>query len=35
MTDDDLTYQVDLPDPDRLTGFSDPVQHYICHVHYG
>ena len=35
MTDDDLTYQIDLPDPDRLTEFSDPVQHYICHVHYG
>ncbi len=35
MTDDDLTYQIDLPDPDRLTEFSDPVQHYICHVNYG
>ncbi|MGB0353375.1 MAG: hypothetical protein ACPGDA_05245 [Paracoccaceae bacterium] len=35
MTDDDLTYQIDLPDPDRLTEFSDPVQHYISHVHYG
>ncbi len=31
----DLTYPPHLRDDDQLTGFSEPVQHYLCHVHFG